>query len=144
MSSMKKIIFTIVLIIILTILYLFTGTSDNKKSNKFIGSVRSVGDNSFVVFGAFEDEIKLGKPQYEYEIGLDSTVKIVKNSFVMPAGGEMFVVADLPKKIREVDFEILKKDSQNIAIGIEVTLTRNFLGMVQNKAQEIIYIGPEY
>lgn len=144
MSSMKKIFLTLILIISLVILYLFIGEVDNKKSNKFIGSMRSVGDNSFVVFGAFEDEVKVGKPQYEYEMLVDNKTKITKNSFVMPAGSEMFVVEDLPKETEEVNFDTLREDSKNIAIGIEIILTKNIFGRVQNKAQEIIYIGPKY
>jgi hypothetical protein len=50
----------------------------------------------------------------------------------------------LPKETVDVDFATLKKDSENIAIGIEVTLNRNFLGAVQKSAKQIIYIGPKY
>lgn len=141
---MKKIVFFIGLVIILSALYFFAGVFENRKSDKFIGSVRSVGENSVVIFGAFEDEIKVGKPQYEYKVLVDDGTKITKNSFVLPKSGEMFMVEDLPKETKEVGFDVLKKDSQNIAIGIEVTLRKNALGLVNKDADKIIYIGPKY
>lgn len=141
---MKKIISILILIVCGVGLFFVAGLTDSKKSNKFLGSVRGAGDNTLLIFGAFDNETKLAKPQYEYQIVVDENTKITKNSFVLPSNGEMFVVEDLPKEIKDVGFETLRKDSQNVAIGIEVTLTRNFLGIVQNKAQEIVYIGPKY
>ncbi len=145
LSSMKKIILIIVLLVVSFVVYFSVFTNNDKnKSAKFLGSVRSVGENSVVILGAFEDEVRVAKPQYEYEIKVDDKTKIVKNSFVMPKSGEMFVVSDLPKETKEVDFDTLKKDSQNIAIGIEVLLSRNFLGLINKNAIEIVYIGPKY
>lgn len=144
MSSMKKIISILFLLILFVFFYLIAGLVDSGKIIKFSGSVVSVGDNSILILGAFEDELKKGKPQYEYGIEVDQDTKITKNSFVLPKNGEMFVVEDLPKKTQEVDFETLKKDSQNISIGVETILIKNFLGRVQSKALEVVYIGPEY
>jgi hypothetical protein len=56
----------------------------------------------------------------------------------------MFEVAKLPKETADVGFDTLKKDSQNVAIGIEITLTRNYIGVIQKKAKQISYIGPKY
>lgn len=144
MSNTKKLIFAVILIIGLIVL-LFIGSSTNtKKSDKFIGTLKSVSEKSIIVSGSFEDEKEFVIPPYEYEIAVDSNAKIVKNSFELPNDGKMFEVAKLPKETTSVDFNTLKNDSQNISIGLEVVLTRNFLGKVQGKAREINYIGPKY
>lgn len=144
MSNTKKLISLVIFITCLIILFISSTSTNSKKSDKFIGSIQSVKESSVVVLGSFEDEKKSFTPQYEYEINVDSTAKIVKNSFVMPKGTEMFEMDKLPKETVDVDFATLKKDSENIAIGIEVTLNRNFLGAVQKSAKQIIYIGPKY
>ncbi len=144
MSNSKKLIFALILIIGLIFLFFTTTSSNSKKSDKFIGTVKSVEGSSIVVSGSFEDEKKFAKPLYEYEISVDSSVKIVKNSFVIPKGGQMFEVAKLPKDTAIVDLETLRKDVQNVSQGIEVVLSRNFLGQVQKSAREITYIGPKY
>jgi hypothetical protein len=146
MSNTKKLIFAVILIIGLIVL-LFIGSSINtntKKSDKFIGTLKSVNEKSIIVSGSFEDEKESVIPLYEYEIVVDSSAKIVKNSFVMPKGSEMFEVNKLPKETASVDFTTLKKDSENVAIGIEVSLNRNFFGAVKNIAKQITYIGPKY
>jgi len=144
MSNTKKLISLVIFITCIIILFFITSSSNSKSSDKFIGTIQTVKESTIIVSGSFEDEKKSVKPLYDYEIKVDSNTQIVKNSFVLPTGGEMFEMDKLPKETSNVDFDTLKTDSQNISIGIEVTLTRNILGGVQKKAKQIIYIGPKY
>ncbi len=144
MYNSKKLIFVLILITSLVFLFFTTTSSNSKKSDKFIGTVKSVEASSIIVLGSFEDEKSKFVPSYEYEIKVDSTAKIVKKSFMIPKGGQMFEVAKLPKDTANVDLETLRKDVQNVSQGIDVKLSRNFLGGIQKKASEITYIGPKY
>ena len=144
MSNTKKLIFVAVLIIGLIILFFTTNSANSKKSNKFIGSIQTVGEDSMVVLGSFDYEKGAVSSQYEYEIKVPASAKITKNSFELPKGERMFEVDKLPKETADVDFSTLKTDAENVAIGLEVILSRDFFGRIQNQATQIIYIGPKY
>ena len=144
MSNSRKIISIALIVVGLLILLTVFGSINNKKSDVFIGTVKSVNSDSVLIFGATGDEVKVAKNLYDYTVKVDKDTKIIKTSFVKPKGGEMFEVAKLPKEISDVDFATMKKDSDNVVLGIEVKLKRNLFGMVQNSALEIKYIGPKY
>lgn len=144
MSNIKRLIFVLIIIIALISLYSLSISTNSKKSDKFIGTVKSVEDKSVIIIGSFEDEKGSKALLYEYEIYVDSNAEIVKTSFVLPKDGKMFEMNKLPKETASVDFQTFKKDSQNVSIGLEVILARNFIGQVQRKAKQIKYIGPKY
>lgn len=143
MINKKGILFLVFILLLLISGWLYY-SSNIKKSEKFNGTVAGVGDNSFLVHGAYENEIDAVKALYDFSINIDSGTKITKVSFQRPDGGGMFVVDKLPKDTETVGFDTFKADAGNVPLGISVVLKRNMLGAVSNRAMEIKYIGPKY
>ncbi len=142
--SNKKVIISLVSILILLMLGWLYYSSNIKKTDKFNGTVKEVGVNSVLIYGAFADEIAEFKPLYDFDVEVSKNTTITKESFIRPAEGIMFEPSKLEKYLESSSFEVLKKDSKNVAIGIEVTLERDFLGRVTKKAYKINFIAPKY
>lgn len=134
--SIKKVTLLVLLLIILIFAFSFLNKS---QGNKFQGNVVSVGNNMVIVKGGYEEEIKNSKNQYDLSIKVDRNTKIVKTSFYKPPTG-MFNMDTVQKDTADTDFATLKKDSENVPLGIEVTLEGKFF----KRAVEIRYIGPKY
>lgn len=129
-------------IVIVSGSFIFLNNKYNSDETKFVGTVKTVNDGEIVITGTYGGRITSGL--ITESISVDSDVKITKTSFVKPKGGEMYRVDDLPKEVFMVDFATLKNDSENVAIGMEVILKRNFYGKPVPVAEEIKYIAPKF
>ncbi|TSC70042.1 MAG: hypothetical protein CEO12_597 [Parcubacteria group bacterium Gr01-1014_46] len=141
MSNSRKLISILLVIVVVFVGFLLT---KNNKGNKFQGSVKFVKENSVIVYGAYESEVKKTKPLYDLEIKINERTNITKTAFFQPIGSGMFELDKAQKETNETDFVTLKKDSENVAIGIEVVLADDFWGKFISRAVEIKYIAPKY
>lgn len=143
MSNFSKPVISLILFFVVIVLA-FLFWKQSSISSKFVGSVQRVKDSSIVVHGKFDTGEKDRISLSDTEILVSENTKFVKTSFVRPPGGGMFIAADLPKEVADVDFQVLKNDSKNVVIGIEIYLKRNFYGKVLMEAKEVRYIAPKY
>lgn len=140
MSNLKKLIFVLVFFLILVVVSFYSTLG---KGNVFQGTVKSVKDNSVVVYGAYEKEVEQKKDLYEMEIKVSDGAKITRTSFFVISEGELDM-NKVPKEVGAVDFATLKNDSENVPVGIKLILADDFWSKFVPNALEIEYIAPKY
>lgn len=142
MSNTKKILLIFSVLIIITFFVFIINISVNSDL-KVYGNVQEFTGDTMLLKGVYSAES--GKKElYDIYIKVDKETKIQKTSFEIPKGGDVFYVDKLPKEINMVDLTTLQKDTENVAVGIEIDLHKNLVPTSKKTAREIRYIAPKY
>lgn len=142
-SFLIKVFILIVIALIILSGYLVL-QSNKKKPSVFGGTISMVNSSDIVVNGVYKNTTLTKNSMKLISIKVDEKTRIEKTSFKKPTDGKIFYVDKLPKQHELVDFTVLKKDSENVNIGVEVELNRDILNNPVLVAKSIKYIAPQY
>lgn len=143
MSVSNRVIFVILLLTAVIVGLFYSEIEQNKKYSRLSGTLQRIEGNNLVVFGIYDADT--GRKDMEIiRVKVDDGTRIEKTSFTIPQNGGAFEVDKLPKDIKHVDLSVLRKDYQNVAIGVEIDLKTDLQLFSERIAREIRYKAPGY